>query len=248
MDAGVGELAFVVAVLLLASTAQSVAGFGFALVAVPFLITTLEVRDVVVFVGMLGMLNSAMVARRVWHDVPRRMVATMLAASFAGMPLGLAVLLFAPADALRLAVGVASIVMASALMLGVEFGGRGVAGEAIAGVTSGVLNTSTGMNGPPVVLYLQHRALEPPAFRGALSSFFVVSGVTSFALFVIAGVVSASALAFAAAGVPAVFAGNEIGHRLLGRLSAGTFRILVLGLLVVTAMVAVGTSLARIVA
>lgn len=241
-----GELAFVVAVVLIASTAQTVAGFGFALIAVPFLVTRLEVRDVVVFVGMLGVLNSAMVARTVWRHVPRRMVATMLAASFVGMPLGLAVLLFAPPDAIRLAVGVASIVMAAALMLGVEFGGRGVTGEAIAGVTSGVLNTSTGMNGPPIVLYLQHRSLQPPAFRGALSSFFVVSGIVSVTAFVLAGVVSGTAMAFAAVGVPAVFAGNALGARLFGRLSAETYRRLVLGLLVVTALVAVGTSIARI--
>lgn len=245
MDAG--ELAFVVAVLLLASTAQTTAGFGFALISVPFLITTLDVKEVVVFVGLLGTLNSAMVARTVWHDVPRRMVGTMLAASFVGMPLGLAVLLLAPADALRLAVAVSSIVMALALMLGVEFGGRGLAGEVVAGMTSGVLNTSTGMNGPPVVLYLQHRALPPPAFRGALSSFFVVGGCISFVAFLAAGVVTGDALTFAAAGVPAVFAGNALGARLLGRLSPGTFRFVVLGLLIATALGAVATSLARIV-
>jgi uncharacterized membrane protein YfcA len=44
-----------------------------------------------------------------------------------------------------------------------------------------------------------------------------------------------------------VFAGNWAGHRLLGRLSHETFRRLVLGLLIATAVGAVATSLARLV-
>jgi len=56
-------VAFVIAVVLLASTAQTVAGFGFALIAVPFLVIVLDVKDTVVLVGILGLLNSTLVAR-----------------------------------------------------------------------------------------------------------------------------------------------------------------------------------------
>lgn len=243
-------VAFVIAVVLIASTAQTVAGFGFALIAVPFLVIVLDVKDAVVLVGILGLLNSTLVARAVWRHVRVRSVGTMLLGSFVGMPVGLLVLLFAPEDALRLAVGVASIAMAAAITLGSRFGGGGGGGdrpgELFAGAVSGLLNTSTGMNGPPIVLYLQERGYPPDEFRGALSAFFIVSGVVSFAAFAATGVVSGAALALGAAGVPAVFAGNWAGHRLLGRLSHETFRRLVLALLIVTAVAAVATSIARI--
>ncbi len=241
-------VAFVIAVVLIASTAQTVAGFGFALIAVPFLVIVLDVKDAVVLVGILGLLNSTLVARAVWRHMRVRSVGTMLLGSFAGMPVGLLVLLFAPEDALRLAVGVASIAMAAAITLGLRFGGGGGdrPGELFAGAVSGLLNTSTGMNGPPIVLYLQERGYPPDEFRGALSAFFIVSGVVSFAAFAATGVVSGAALALGAAGVPAIFAGNWVGHRLLGRLSHETFRRLVLALLIVTAVAAVATSIARI--
>ncbi len=239
-------VAFVIAVVLIASTAQTVAGFGFALIAVPFLVIVLDVKDAVVLVGILGLLNSTLVARAVWRHVRVRSVGTMLLGSFVGMPAGLLVLLFAPEDALRLAVGVSSITMAAAITLGLRFGGGDRPSELFAGAVSGLLNTSTGMNGPPIVLYLQERGYPPEEFRGALSAFFVVSGVVSFAAFAATGVVSGAALALAVGGVPAVFAGNWAGHRLLGRLSHETFRRLVLALLIVTAVAAVATSIARI--
>ncbi len=239
-------VAFVIAVVLIASTAQTVAGFGFALIAVPFLVIVLDVKDAVVLVGILGLLNSTLVARAVWRHVRVRSVGTMLLGSFVGMPAGLLVLLFAPEDALRLAVGVSSITMAAAITLGLRFGGGDRPSELFAGAVSGLLNTSTGMNGPPIVLYLQERGYPPEEFRGALSAFFVVSGVVSFAALAATGVVSGAALALAVGGVPAVFAGNWAGHRLLGRLSRETFRRLVLALLIVTAVAAVATSIARI--
>jgi uncharacterized membrane protein YfcA len=239
-------VAFVIAVVLIASTAQTVTGFGFALIAVPFMVIVLDVRDAVVMVGLLGWLNSTLVARAVWRHVPTRAVATMLIGSFVGMPLGLLVLLTAPDDALRLAVGVSSIVMAAALMSGVRWRGGDRAGELVAGAVSGVLNTSTGMNGPPIVLYLQDRGYPKDEFRGALSAFFFVSSLVSFAIFALNGVISADALVLAAVAAPAVFAGNWAGRHLLGRLSDETFRRLVLALLVATALAAVVTALIKI--
>jgi uncharacterized membrane protein YfcA len=243
-----GEVAFLVAVVLVAATAQTVAGFGFALIAVPFLVVMLDVKDAVVTVGVLAWLNSTLVAVATFGRVPVRPVTVMLLGSFVGMPLGLLVLLFAPEDALRLAVGVVSVAMASALMLGLRWGGRNVPTELLAGGVSGVLNTSTGMNGPPIVLYLQDRGFPTDEFRGGLSAFFFVSGIVSFVIFVSSGVVTGTALALAAAGLPAVFAGNWVGHRLVGRMSAEAFRRLVLGLLVVTACAAIVISAVRILA
>ena len=239
--------AFVIAVVLVAGTAQTVTGFGFALVAVPFLIIVLEPEQVVVLTSLLALSNSALVAVRVLDRVPWRTVGRMLAGSLLGMPFGLMVLLFAPDEALRIGVGVASIVMAIALGSGMSFGAAGYRGELIAGATSGVLNTSTSMNGPPVVLYLADQRLPPHEFRGALSSYFFISGLISIGAFAASGVFTWTAVALAAAALPAVFVASAIGHALAGRVSQQHFRRLVFALLIATASVAVGSTIARIV-
>ncbi len=241
-----GIIIFVVAVVLAATTAQTIAGFGFALVAVPLFVVVLDVRDAVVVATVLGLLNNAIVARTAWRHVPWQAVGPMLAGAFAGMPLGLAVLLFAPEDAIRLAVGVSTLVMAAALASGLRFGDRSIASELGVGLISGALNTSTGMNGPPVVLYLQGRGHSPDEFRGALAVFFFACSVITLAAFFATRIVSGEALALSAAALPAVGAGSLLGHALLRRVEPVLFRRVVFGLLAASALSAVGSSLARL--
>ena len=59
-------IGFVVLVVLVAGIAQTVAGFGFALIAVPPLIAMLEPEQVVVMVAVLALTNSALVLYRTW--------------------------------------------------------------------------------------------------------------------------------------------------------------------------------------
>lgn len=238
-------IGFVVAVVLLASTAQTLVGFGFALVSVPVFVTVLDVKDTVVLATLLGLLNSAIVARHAWSHVPWRTVSWMFAGSLAGMPFGLAVLLFAPEDALRFGVGVTTIVMAAALASGLRLGDSSLGRELGVGVVSGVLNTSTSMNGPPVVLYLQGLGYPTQTFRGGLGAFFTAVGVLTFFAFLATGVVTWLAVGLAASAVPSVFVGSLAGHALLRRVEAAPFRRLVFAMLIAAALSAVGSSLAR---
>lgn len=238
-------VAFVVLVVLVAATAQTLVGFGFALIAVPLFVTVLDVKDTVVITTLLGLTNNAIVARTAWRHVPWRAVCWMFAGSLAGMPAGLAVLLFAPEDALRMGVGVSTIVMAAALASGLRFRSSSIASELGVGVVSGVLNTSTSMNGPPVVLYLQGLGHPPQAFRAGLAVFFFSVSVVTMGAFAATGVVSALALGLAAAALPAVGAGSIAGHALLRRVDPALFRRLVFALLLAAALSAVASSLAR---
>jgi uncharacterized membrane protein YfcA len=162
------------------------------------------------------------------------------------MPFGLAALLLAPADLLRAGVGVTSIACAAALAAGVAPRAGGPIAEVLTGGVAGILSTSTGMNGPPVVLWLQQRGLAPDVFRGALAGFFLVSGTVSLAAFLASGVVTQPAVLLAAVALPAVLVGHRIGARLAARIPVDRFRRLVLVLLVLTAAVATATALARL--
>ncbi len=246
MDLGVVLL--VLAVVLVAATAQSVAGFGFALVAVPSFAAVLDVRDAVVLASLLGLLNNAILTRTAWQHVPWEIVAPMLAGAFVGMPIGLVVLLLAPQDGLRMGVGAATLVMAVALAAGVRIGRRSVAGELGAGFVSGLLNTSVGVNGPPIVLYLQSREHTQGEFRAALSVFFVVCNAITLAGFFATGIVSREALTLWAVALPAVAAGSLLGHGLLRRVEPALFRRLVFVLLSASAISAVASSLVRMLA
>lgn len=242
-----GLIVFVVAVAVVASTASTLVGFGFALISVPVFVTVLSVRETVVLETLLGILTSSMVAGRAWRHVPWRTVWWMSAGSVAGMPAGLVVLLFAPENALRLGVGVITIVMAGALIAGVRLGRSSVPRELGVGLLSGALNTSTSMSGPPVVLYLQGIGFPTQSFRGALSVFFVGAGLLTFVAFAATGVVTWVAVGLAAVAAPAVLAGSVAGHALLHRVEPALFRRLVFVTLTASALSAIATALTRIV-
>lgn len=241
-------IAFVFAVVLLAGTAQTVTGFGFALVAVPFFIIVLEPQEVVVLTALVALANAAIVTRGAWEHVPRSTVGFMVAGSLLGMPVGLVVLLFAPDEALRITVAVLAIVLAAALVAGVSFGRRGRPGEVAAGAVSGVLTTSTGMNGPPIVLYLADQRLAPNAFRGALSSYFMTANVLSLTTLTLAGVLSWTPVLLAVTALPALIPATLLGHAMLSRLRQDVFRYLVLAMLIATGLVGIATTLARTIA
>lgn len=229
------EIFVVIAVALFASIAQGLAGFGFVVIAVPFFLLILNVEDAVVVATLLTIASVALMAIRLRRAVCWLPVGRLVVGSFAGMPVGILVLLFAPEDALRIIVGVSAIAMATWLATGPEIRAAGVRSDLLVGAVSGVLRTSTGMSGPPVVVYLQGQRYAPRQFRASLAVFLLVTSVISLGAFAGAGVVSAEALMLAAIGLPAVFVGNRAGDRLVQRVEGKFFHRLVLLLLVAPA-------------
>ncbi len=228
------EALVVVGATLLAATAQTVAGFGFALIAVPFYVTVLPVADAVGTVAVLSFVNVALVARSVHGHAPWPTVRYLLAGSVCAMPLGIALLLWVSGDVLRIAVGIVSILMATAIGAGLTLHAAGRRGTFAVGLVSGVLSTSIAINGPPVVLFLQALRHPPEVFRAAISTFFMLNGVVSLSMLVWAGVVDGQSLSRSAIAFPALLVGHWLGGRLLPRFSPETFRRFVLALLVIS--------------
>jgi hypothetical protein len=110
-------------------------------------------------------------------------------------------------------------------------------------VLSGALLTSTGMNGPPLVVAFQAQGMTPRVFRGTLSAVFVVQGAAGIALMAAVGEATTEVAAAVAVGLPALVIGWLIGNRAFHRLDPVVFRRIVLGLLVVSALVALVTAL-----
>ena len=218
-----------------AALAQTVAGFGFALVAVPIFVLVLTVPEAVGTAAFLSFVNALAVASQARRDVAWPLVKRLFLGSLLGMPFGLAVLLGSSGDLLRVGVGVVSILMAAAIVASVPFRTPGRVGTIGVGVASGFLTTSIAINGPPVVLFLQALGVPQGVFRATSSAFFVVNGVVSLSVFALSGVIGAETMLRILWALPALLAGNLLGHLLLPRVGPSAFRRLVLGLLVVSA-------------
>lgn len=229
-------------VVLLASATQALTGFGFALVAVPLLATLTDARTAVVGVGIAGLLLTAIGAVRDRGHVRWRTALLMMGAALVGMPLGLYVLSVASDTVLTVVIAV--VVLGCTLLVARPPAlPAGPVTLGLAGLVSGVLGTSTGVNGPPLVAAFQAAGYPPRSFRGTLAALFTGTGVAAMVGFLIAGQVGHDAVAVGLAGLPAVPLGWLLGDRAFRRTRPERFRRLVLFMLVVTSAVTLARAL-----
>jgi len=238
------DIVWVLAVMFFASFVQSIGGFGFALLAVPLaaLIVDLELAVIAVSIGSL--FNVIILSLRTRRDVNREVAVRFNVAALLGMPIGVYVLETTPQRPLKVALGAVIILATLALIegtkrlqnLGSSWPSPKRVVEITAGWISGVLSTATGTNGPPLVLALNLRRLQPHVFRATLAITFAVSGAVSMMFFVAFGMVTRQAVLLASAAVPLILAGQAIGLRVQPRLSEKRFDRLVYVLLLASGL------------
>lgn len=230
-----GDVAAVVVAVLVAAYAQSVTGFGFALLAVPAMVLAVDTRDAVVISTILGTVTSGVQAATTRRDADRDLASRLLLASAVGMPVGLIAFVGAPEAALRGVLGVVVLIATWVLWRGAAVP-TGPRMDWAMGAISGALNTSLSTNGPPLVFLLQARGLKPERFRATLYLVFTVMGLVTLAMFLVAGRVEADSAAVAAAALPASGVGLVAGVRTRRLLPAERFRVVVLGLLALSGL------------
>lgn len=227
----------VFAVVAIASAAQTLSGFGFALIATPIVAVLAGPREAVVGLTMVGLLLVAQLSLRGRGHVDRPTVLVMTVAAILGMPLGLLVLTQVEERVLTLLIAAAVILFAVLLWRGLRLP-RHRGTDAVAGFAAGILSTSTGTSGPPIVIALSAKEMQPTVFRATISVIFLVQGSSALVAFAVGGQVTMDAFAVALAGLPGLVLGSIVGERGFRRLDASRFRAVVLGMLFVSGVVA----------
>lgn len=233
-------LAFVA--VLLAAAGQAITGFGFVLVAVPLITLLTDPRTAVVACTTLGLLITSLGWFEDRAAVDWRPIAGIGAGAVVGIPLGLVVFASLPVETLGLAIGVTVLFFTALLAVRVRLpGGRPT--QVAAGTVSGVMLSTTGMNGPPLVLALQAEELPPTVFRATLQPTFTLQSVLVVGGFATLGQFTATSAALVAVGAPALWLGWRLGDLVFDLLPPERARILILGTLAVSGTLTVVSAL-----
>jgi uncharacterized protein len=235
---GVGAWAAIVVIVAAAGIAQGLSGFGFSLISIPLLALVVPVKAAIVGGAMLGLVQSGLIVARDHRHVEWRSAAVLVVAALTGMPIGLLVITHVRAQPLQIVIALTVLVFTGLLWRRVRLPTDSLPAEAGVGFTSGVLSTSTGMSGPPLVIALQGRGVPPTAFRATLATVFVSGSAISLLLFWSRGLVTADAVTVAGAGLPGLLVGMLVGERAFRRVDHERFRGIVLVLLVASAALA----------
>jgi uncharacterized membrane protein YfcA len=227
------------ATVLAAAFAQGITGFGFALIAAPVLAVVMGPKESVVALSLIALPMTAWSSLCLRHAARRDVAIRMVLAASITAPAGVWLLSVLSDRVLRLVVGVVVLGLTMTLIKGIRVSQRGRLIDLIGGGCAGILSTSTGTNGPPLVIALQLQDISGQRLRATLAWVFFASGIFSLVLLAAAGSVNVASLVTAGAGWPFAFAGRQLGERAAGRLPPRWARVLVTILLFASATTAI---------
>ena len=232
-----------VIIVILASLLQATLGFGSALVAVPLALLFLPKETVVSSMFMMGLSLNGFLAVRIKQPINYRPVAVLFLASLFGLPLGVRILTTIPIDWMKVFVGCLVVLFTVLLQWGKLKLPQSTLLTAVAGFFSGLLNTSTSMSGPPVLILLAGQELPKDRFRRTLASFFFVSGLVAAMTLVVSGVMTPQRISYGVVAIPFVFLSGYVGDRISSRLPERPFRVLALAVLFLAGVYSVASGL-----
>jgi len=225
------QVALFCALIGFASLIQGILGFGSALVAVPLALIFLPKETVVCSMFMMGLTLNGFLSVTIKERISYRPVLILFLASLFGMPLGVWILTAIPLKAMQVFVGCLVVVFTILLQWGKLRLPQNAFLTGIAGFFSGLLNTSTSMSGPPVLILLAGQGLPKDQFRRTLVSFFFVSGVAAALMLALSGVMTLQRVSHGLVAIPFAFLGGYVGDRLSSRLPERPFMVLALAVL-----------------
>ena len=168
--------------VLVGAAVQSATGFGFALIAGPILFAVLDPVTALSTVILLAIALNLLVL--FGEGRPRRVrrgdLGPLALAALPGLVAGMIILETLAKPTLQIAVG-ATVIAAVGVRIWLgsptpqpaAASGRGPAASVAAGLLAGLLTTTTGTNGPPLVLWLHHAGAEPGEFRDTIAVAFL---------------------------------------------------------------------------
>jgi uncharacterized membrane protein YfcA len=238
-DAMVLDLALFVGATFAAALVAGMAGFAFGLVAAAVwlhVLTPLQTTTLIVAFGLIVQGYSVWKLRRA---LKLRRLLPFLVGGAIGLPVGVVLLRLAPAETLRVGIGVFLIFFSLYSLARPQFrpvsaGGRLADGGV--GVLSGVLGGATGFGGILPTIWSNIRGWPKDEQRAV----FQPTGVAIFLGTALclggAGTVTADTIRLFFIGLPALLLGSWLGLKLYGRLDEAGFRRVVLALLLVSGL------------
>jgi uncharacterized protein len=227
------QVVLVLLIIFATSVVQSVAGFGFALLAVPLMVVVIDLQSAVIISSFVGTLSNLLQSWQLRNNIDRKLTKRFLLATVIGAPAGLLLFIYANQSALKIVLGISILFGVFVLSRGLELQHISSWLDWVMGVLSGVLLMATSTNGPPLVFVLQARKIDPATFRATLNMVFLVSGTFGLVMFGFAGEIVRSDVNMAAVSVPAMIIGISLGGVLRKYVQQELFKKIVLMLLAV---------------
>jgi uncharacterized protein len=239
MMPGAAELT-IAAAALVASFTAGLSGFAFGLVALGLwlhLLPPAEAGPLVVLCSLTGQMLTSWSLRQSFRP---DLFWPFIVGGLIGVPAGVAILKYAPADPLRRGFGLFLIAYCSYALLRAPIkpmtaGGR--AADGAIGMVGGVMGGIAGLSGAIPVLWCDLRGWGKAIGRGVYQPYNIAMHVASLSVMAIAGVLTVRIWTLFALCLPALLVGTYVGLKLYARVDDRQFRLIVLWLVLASGVV-----------
>ncbi len=219
----------IVAIVFAAAFAQSLTGFGFALIVMPLLTMLLGVRTAAPIVALVGITVYAVNIIRYRRAINVAEVLRLGVASAAGVPLGIWVLSNANEDVVMRVLGAILVVYAGYALARPEIRRELSRRWAYpAGFLAGCLGGAYNTPGPPVIVYGSMRKWPRDEFRAVLQALFLVNASLVVASHALARHLTQQVFVHYLWALPALLAGILLGSVVDRRIDQDQFRRIVM--------------------
>lgn len=187
-------LEWVIAVVVVAALVYGFAGFGSALIFMPLSTIFLPPPLAIAAFSLSALGSLFTVFPGAWKSADKRATLMIVAMSIVFMPVGIFLLRVLPEVTIRTAVCVVTLGTLVLLLSGWKVplsGGRGL--QLGVGALAGITGGSTGLNGPPVVLFNLGTDQPVAVTRGNLACFLTLNSLFMMPMMWIQGMVDARA-------------------------------------------------------
>jgi uncharacterized membrane protein YfcA len=225
---------------------SGLAGFGTALMALGIWLYVLPPPIAVPLVLICSVVAQTSTLPAIWRSIDFRLVAPFLIGGLLGVPLGTLLIAHADPRVFKLSVGVLLLIFPVALYinrrpLALRFGGK--VADAGIGFAGGILGGLAGLSGPLPILWATVRGWGKDERRGVFQIFNWTVLLAALCLQAGTGFVALEVVWLALLALPATIFGAWLGARVYRVLSDRNFRDVVLGLLFLSGVGLVWSSL-----
>ena len=199
----------------IAGLMRGYAGFGTAVILAPIYSVLWGPKAGVPIMLLMELIVSIQLLPKALKDADKRVILPIGGTAALMTPLGAYILITADGEVLRRAIGAFVLVFGGLLLSGWRYhGSRPLPLNMAVGAVSGLLKGSTGMSGPPVILYLLAGQEAAKTHRANLILFFSVISLISVFPPLFLGLFDLAVLARAAVLLPILAICDRIGAQL----------------------------------
>ena len=249
------ELLLANGIVFFASVLQAATGFGFAIMATPFLLLVFNSRDCIQMSILLSFFIAIVLIPKIWRGIQYSLLHKLIVGSIIGVPIGVVFFAYISLDILK--ISISTVILVISLFSFVKWyaarnGPKDVpaAGDPaslqedvnsakqqqlLVGMCAGALTTSVGMPGVPLALYFNVSNSKKEVIRSTTLAFFIVVYSISIIAQAVTVEISGSVVRSSLALLPAAALGVVCGYWIFPKINQKWFQLVVNGILLYTA-------------